>query len=156
MDGYRGLTALIESAWNELNGSDTVHRDHCLDVVGDVLETGRLAQADVERAVERLVTVALSEQRYTVRESALHAVSTASTHYELPYRVVEPLVAGLEGFEPLLLAYVLSVLSCTHDQAALPVVERSLHHPHAEVRWEAAEAVHELLWSQESARGGAA
>ncbi|MFJ4777174.1 hypothetical protein [Streptomyces sp. NPDC088762] len=61
MDGYQALTALIESAWTELNGSDASHRDFCLDVVSDVLETGRLTQDDAERAVERLVTVALSE-----------------------------------------------------------------------------------------------
>ncbi|MFD9047796.1 HEAT repeat domain-containing protein [Streptomyces zaomyceticus] len=153
MDGTQSLTVLIESVWEELDSSDAGHRDRCLDAVSDVLETGRLAQTDVEQAVGRLVTVALSGQGYTVRESALHAVSTASTHYELPYRVVEPLAAGVDGFEPLLLIYVLSVLSCTHDQAALPVVERFLHHPHTEVRSEAAEAVHELLWSQEFAQG---
>ncbi|MFD9408569.1 hypothetical protein ACFWBN_16350 [Streptomyces sp. NPDC059989] len=152
MDGYQGLTALIESAWEELNSSDAGRRDLCLDVVSDVLETGRLAQNDVERAVERLATVALSGESYEVRESALHAVCTASTHYELPYRVVEPLAAGADGFEPLLLAYVLAVLGCTHDQAALPIVERFLHHPHSEVRREASEAVTELHWHRESAQ----
>ncbi|MGP3987039.1 HEAT repeat domain-containing protein [Streptomyces sp. 3N207] len=146
MDGYQGLTALIESAWEELNSSDADRRDLCLDAVSDVLETGRLTQDDAERAVERLVTVALSDEGYPVRESALHAVCTASTHYELPYRVVEPLAAGTDGFAPLLLAYVLAILGCTHDQAALPIVERLLHHPHSEVRREAAEAVTELRW----------
>ncbi|MYS12082.1 hypothetical protein GTW71_37935, partial [Streptomyces sp. SID6041] len=53
MDGYQGLTAVIESAWEELNSSDTGRRDLCLDVVSDVLETGGLAQHDVERTVER-------------------------------------------------------------------------------------------------------
>ncbi|WP_329274471.1 HEAT repeat domain-containing protein [Streptomyces sp. NBC_00691] len=150
MDGYQGLTALIESAWEELNGSDTGRRDLCLDVVSDVLETGRLTPDDAERAVERLVTVALSDEGYSARESALHAACTASTHYELPYRVVEPLAVGSDGFEPLLLDYVLALLASTHDQAALPIVERFLHHPHPEVRREAAEAVNELRWSQES------
>jgi len=150
VDGYQGLTALIESAWEELNGSDAGRRDLCLDVVSDVLETGRLTPDDAERAVERLVTVALSDEGYPVRESALHAACTAATHYELPYRVVEPLAVGAEGFEPLLLDYVLAILGSTHDQAALPTVERFLHHPHPGVRREAAEAVNELHGSHGS------
>ncbi|WP_405942885.1 hypothetical protein [Streptomyces sp. NBC_00207] len=152
MDKQQGLTALIESAWEELNSPDTGRRDLCLDLVSDVLETGRLAQSDAERAVERLVAVALSDDGYAVQESALHAVCTASTHYELPYRVVEPLAAGVDGFEPVLLGYVLSILGCTHDQAALPIVERFLHHPHSEVRQDASEAVTELRWHRESAQ----
>jgi len=152
VDGYQSLTALIESAWEELNSPDAGRRELCLDVISDVLETGRLAQNDVERAVERLATVALSGENYEVRESALHAVCTASTHYKLPYRVVEPLAAGVDSFEPLLLAYVLAVLGCTHDEAALPIVERFLQHPHSEVRREALEAVTELHWHRESAQ----
>jgi hypothetical protein len=127
---------MLESAWEELNGSDVGRRDLALDVISDVLETGRLTRDDAERAVERLVTVALSGAGYAVRESALHAACTASTHYELPYRLVEPLVVGADGFEPLLLEYVLAILGSTHDQAALPIVERFLHHPHTGVRWE--------------------
>ncbi|MGW7433290.1 hypothetical protein ACWGIN_27585 [Streptomyces sp. NPDC054861] len=149
MDGYQGLTALTESAWEELSGSDAGRRDLCLDVVSDVLETGRLTPDDAE-PVERLVTVALSDEGYAVRESALHAACTASTHYELPYPVVEPLAVGADGFEPLLLDYVLAILGSTHDQAALSIVERFLHHRHPEVRRDAAEAVNELRWSQES------
>ncbi|MEU4356950.1 hypothetical protein [Streptomyces virginiae] len=148
MDGNQGLTALVESAWAELNGSDAGRRDLCLDLVSDVLETGRLTPDDAEGAVERLVAVALSDEGYPVRESALHAACTASTHYEIPYRVVEPLAVGADNFEPLLLAYVLAVLGSTHDQAALPIVERFLRHPHAEVRREAADAVNELRRSQ--------
>ncbi|MFJ9789614.1 HEAT repeat domain-containing protein [Streptomyces globosus] len=151
MDEYQGLTALIESAWEELEGSGAGRRALCLDAVDDVLETGRLTQDDAERAVERLVTVALSDEGHPVREAALHAVCTASVHYALPYRVVEPLAVAADVFEPLLLEYVLAVLASTHDQAALPIVERFLHHPHPEVRGEAAEAVAELRWSQESA-----
>ncbi|MFJ2821724.1 HEAT repeat domain-containing protein [Streptomyces toxytricini] len=149
MDEHQGLTALIESAWAELNGSDARRRDLCLDTVSDVLESGRLAQDYVERTVGRLVTVALSGENYAVRESALHAVCTASAHYELPYRVVEPLAAGADGFEPLLLAYVLAVLGSTRDRAALPVVERFLNHPHPEVRREASEALTDLHWPRE-------
>ncbi|MFI5766248.1 MULTISPECIES: hypothetical protein [unclassified Streptomyces] len=67
-------------------------------------------------------------------------------YYELPYRVVEPLAVGADGFEPLLLDYLLAILGSTHDQAALPVVERFLHHPDLGVRKGAAEAVNELLW----------
>ncbi|MER5555858.1 hypothetical protein ABT001_30025 [Streptomyces sp. NPDC002793] len=149
-DGYRSLTAMVESAWEELASSDAGRRDHCLDAVNDVLETSRLTQNDAERAVERLVTFALSDEGYPVRESALHAVGTASTYYELPYRVVEPLAAGADGFEPLLLAYVLAILGCTHDRAALPIVERFLYHRHPEVRREAADAVTELSWHRRS------
>ncbi|MGW0750813.1 hypothetical protein [Streptomyces sp. NPDC002587] len=100
MDGLQGLTALIESAWEELNSSDAGRRDLCLDVVSEVLETGRLMPDDAEQAVERLVTVALSDESYPVRGSALHAACTASTHYKLPYRVVEPLAVSADGFEP--------------------------------------------------------
>ncbi|MFJ4898887.1 hypothetical protein [Streptomyces sp. NPDC088727] len=46
MDGYQGLTAMIESAWEELNGSGAGRRDLCLDVVSDVLETARLTPGD--------------------------------------------------------------------------------------------------------------
>ncbi|OEJ98010.1 hypothetical protein J116_011850 [Streptomyces thermolilacinus SPC6] len=143
---------MIESAWEQLNSSDVDCRDLSLEVVCDVLETGRLTQIDAERTVERLVTVALSDEGYAVRESALNAVSTASTHYELPYRVVEPLAVGADGFEPLLLTYVLGILGSTHDQAALPLVERFLDHPHAEVNREASQAVTELRWYRESAQ----
>ncbi|MBP2037878.1 HEAT repeat domain-containing protein [Streptomyces avidinii] len=158
MDGYRALTAWIESAWKELkelkdlDGSDAGRRDFCLDAVSDILETGRLTQDDAERAVERLVTVALSDEGHQVRESALHAVCTASARYLLPYRVVEPLAAGADGFEPLLLEYVLGVLGATHDQAALPVVERFLQHPRPDVRKEAADAVRELDGCRERSR----
>ncbi|MFJ3590457.1 HEAT repeat domain-containing protein [Streptomyces sp. NBC_01259] len=157
MDGYQGLTAMIESAWEELNGSDAGRRDLCLDVISDVLETARLTPGDAERAVEHLVAVALSDEGHPVRESALHAVLTASTHYELPYRVVEPLAVGADAFESVLLDYVLGVLGSTHDQAVLPVVERFLQHPHPEVRREAAEAVNEVRRSRrETAEGGTA
>ncbi|MFE5485910.1 HEAT repeat domain-containing protein [Streptomyces sp. NPDC056527] len=150
MDEYQGLAALIESAWKEVDASCADRRDSCLDAVSDVLETGRLTQDDAERVIERLVTIALSDEGHAVRESALHAICSASTHHELPYRVVEPLAVGAAGFEPLLLDYVLSILGSTHDQAALPIVERFLQHPHLDVRREAADAVHELSWSRES------
>lgn len=156
VDGHQGLTALIESAWKELDGLDAGRRDLCLDVVGDVLETGRLTPDDAERAVERLVSIALSDEGHPVRESALNAVCAASMRYELPYGVVEPLAVGADAFEPLLLDYVLAILGATHDLAALPVVERFLQHPHPEVRRAAAEEVKELHWSGESARGEAA
>ncbi len=152
VDGYQALTALIESAWEELRNPDTGRRDLCLEVVSDILETGRLTPSDAERVVERLVTVALSDESYAMRESALHAVCTASHCYELPFRVAQPLAVGVDRFEPLLLAYVLSILGCTHDQAALPVVERFLRHPHPEVSGEASEAVKELRWSREPAQ----
>ncbi|MET9595495.1 HEAT repeat domain-containing protein [Streptomyces sp. NPDC006516] len=88
-----------------------------------------------------------------VRESALHAVCIASTHYQLPYRVVEALAVGADAFEPVLLRYVLFILGATYDRVVLPVVERYLRHPDPEVRREAAEAVDELGRSREFARG---
>lgn len=145
--------AVVESAWEELDGAATRRRDLCLDVVSDVLETGCLATDDAERVVERLVLVALSPESCAVRESALHAVCTASTHYRLRYKVVEALAVGADAFEPVLLRYVLFILGATYDRAALPVVERYLRHPDPEVRREAAEAVDELGRSREFARG---
>ncbi|WP_331735510.1 hypothetical protein OG379_41010 (plasmid) [Streptomyces sp. NBC_01166] len=156
MDEYLGLTAFIESAWQELNDPDTDRRHFCLDAISDVLETGRLTQSDAERTVERLVAVALSDEGYPVRESSLHAACTAATLYELPYQVVKPLAVGADGLEPLLLTYVLGILGSTHDQAALPIIERFHDHPHPEVRREVEEAVHELRWSGESSQGGTA
>ncbi|MEU9062989.1 hypothetical protein AB0D13_30030 [Streptomyces sp. NPDC048430] len=144
VDAYRGLTASIEAAWEELEGSEAGSRHLRLDAISDILETGRLPQKDAVRAVERLVIVALSAEDHAVRESALNAACTASTYYELPYRVVEPLAAGADRFEPLLLAYVLTILGGTHDHAALPIIERFRHHDHPEVRREAAEAVTEV------------
>ncbi|MEJ8645482.1 hypothetical protein WKI68_38150 [Streptomyces sp. MS1.HAVA.3] len=144
VDGYQRLTALIESAWQELQAGDAGRRDHCLEVVSDVLETGHLTQDDAERAVARLVPVALSDEGHTVRESALHAIFTGSTRYRFPYRVVEPLADGVDRFERVLLGYVLGILCDTYDQAALPIIERFLDHPHPEVRKEAAEAAGEL------------
>ncbi|MEC4574949.1 hypothetical protein [Streptomyces virginiae] len=155
MDGYQALTALLESAWKELDGCAAGRRDLCLDAIGDVLETGRLTPDDAVRAVERLVTIALSDEGYPVRESALHATCTAATHYELPYGVVEPLAVAADDFEPLLLDYVLGILGATHDLAALPVVERFLLRPHPEVRRVAAEEVKELRRSRQSARANA-
>lgn len=153
MDDYQGMTTLLASAWQDLNDSDADRAHLCLDAVSDVLETGRLTQYDAERSVERLVTVALADESYLVREAALHAACTAATHYELPYRAVEPLAVSADDFEPLLLTYVLAILSCTHDQRALPIVERFHQHPRADVRKEAADAVHELRWIRESAPG---
>ncbi|MEV7441955.1 hypothetical protein AB0O22_12475 [Streptomyces sp. NPDC091204] len=92
----------------------------------------------------------LSGESHALRESALHAIRTATTPYALPYRVAEPLAAGVDGFEPLLLAYVLAVLGSTDDRMVLPVVERFLRPPHPKVRREAADAVSELHRLRES------
>ncbi|MFF4429171.1 hypothetical protein ACFYZ4_08345 [Streptomyces sp. NPDC001513] len=54
MNRYRSPEAWVEAAWQELDAPDTGRRDGCLEVVGDMLETGRLSQDDAERAVERL------------------------------------------------------------------------------------------------------
>ncbi|MFJ7155870.1 HEAT repeat domain-containing protein [Streptomyces sp. NPDC101118] len=143
----REPTELLEESWQEFESPGPGRRHLCLDAIGDVLETGRLGQDDVERTVGRLVAVALAEEDHTTQESALHAVSTAAAHHELPYRLVEPLAAGADHFPPLLLEYVVGVLGATHDPAALPAVERFLSHPREGVRREAADAVYELEWS---------
>ncbi|MFD7910261.1 HEAT repeat domain-containing protein [Streptomyces sp. NPDC059752] len=155
MTGSKSPMAWIEWAWQELDAPDAGRRDSCLEVVGDVLETGLLAQGDAVRVVERLVAVALSDESYELRESALHALCTATTPYELPYLVVAPLAAA-DGMEPLLLEYVLDVLGATGDRAALPAVERFLRHPDPGVRREAADAVKELRWRLHPAREGTA
>ncbi|MGW3326627.1 HEAT repeat domain-containing protein [Streptomyces virginiae] len=147
--------AWIESAWQELDAPDAGRRDSCLDVVGDVLGTGLLAHDDAVRVAERLVAIALSDESYELRESALHALCTATTPYEFPYRLVAPLAAA-DGMEPLLLEYVLGVLGSTGDRAALPAVERFLRHPHPGVRREAADAVRELHWRLRPDREGTA
>ncbi|WP_314248952.1 HEAT repeat domain-containing protein [Streptomyces kutzneri] len=155
MTGPKSPTVWVESAWQELDAPDAGRRRSRLEVVGDVLETGFLAQGDAERVVERLVAVALSDESYELRESALHAICTATAPYGLPYRVVAPLAAAA-GMEPLLLEYVLAALGTTGDRAALPAVERFLCHPHPGVRREAADAVKELQWRLDPAREGTA
>ncbi|MGZ9930332.1 HEAT repeat domain-containing protein [Streptomyces sp. NC-S4] len=155
MTGPKSSMAWIESAWQELDAPDTGRRDSCLEVVGDVLETGLLSQDDAERVAARLVAVALSDESYELRESALHALCTATAPYEFPYRVVAPLAAA-DGMEPVLLEYVLGVLGSTGDRAALPAVERFLRHPRPGVRREAADAVGELRRRLDPAREGTA
>ncbi|MFD4869190.1 hypothetical protein [Streptomyces sp. NPDC058412] len=49
MNRYRSPEAWVEAAWQELDTPDTGRRDGCLEVVGDMLETGRLSQDDAER-----------------------------------------------------------------------------------------------------------
>ncbi|MFD3471946.1 hypothetical protein ACFWWM_37575 [Streptomyces sp. NPDC058682] len=165
MTGPKSPTAWIESARQELDAPDAGRRDSCLEVVSDVLETGLLARDDAARddaarddavrVVERLVAVALSDEGYELRESALHALCTATAPYELPQRVVAPLAAA-DGMEPLLLEYVLGVHGATGDRAALPAVGRFLRHPDPGVRREAADAVKELRWRLHPAREGTA
>ncbi|MFJ1564991.1 hypothetical protein ACIOG8_12315 [Streptomyces erythrochromogenes] len=147
---------MIESAWRELDAPDAGNRDGCLEVVADILERGLPARADAERVAGRLVAVALSDEGYALRESALHALSAGTTSYEFAHRALEPLAAGADRFEPLLLEYVLYVLGCAGGRSALPVVERFLHHPAPEVRREAAEAARELHWRLRAVREGTA
>lgn len=144
MTDSHDLTALVASAWEAVDDPATARRDLSLDAIGDVLETGRLPQDEVERAVERLVTLALSAKGDAVRESALHALCLAVGQYRLPYRTLAPLAEHGDDFGPVLLPYVLAAVSSTHDRQALPLVQRYLRHPHPEVRGEAAEALHEL------------
>ncbi|MFC9584808.1 hypothetical protein ACFVJ8_18530 [Streptomyces yangpuensis] len=156
MSGRPSARAVIESAWRELDAPDTGSRDGCPEVVADILEQGLLERADAEQVAGRLVAVALSGEGYVLRESALNALGAGTTSYVLPYRVLEPLAAGADGFEVLLLEHVLPVLGCAGDRAALPVVERFLGHPDPAVRRGAADAVRELQWSLRRNREGPA
>ncbi|KLJ00515.1 hypothetical protein WQ59_15330 [Streptomyces sp. KE1] len=126
----------------------TARRDLCLDAVGDLLDTGGLPRAERERAVGRLVALALSARDDEVQESALHALCVAADHHQLSYAVIAPLAGRGDGegdnFSPVLLPYVLAALSATYDRRALPLVQRYLRHPHPGVRAEAAEALREL------------
>lgn len=62
VDGHQGLAGSTGSGWEGLDGSGAGRRDLCLDAVGDVLAAGLLTRDDAERVVERLVTVALSDE----------------------------------------------------------------------------------------------
>ncbi|WP_129842394.1 hypothetical protein [Streptomyces sp. RFCAC02] len=149
MDGFQAPTALIAAVPGESDGFGAGRRDLFLDTVGDCLDMGRPTPDEAERAVERLIAVALSEESRPVRESALHAVCLASTHHELPYRLVEPLAACADALDPPLLGHALAILGSTHDRSALPVVERFLRHCHSGVR---AEAADELRQSRQPGR----
>ncbi|WP_051716148.1 HEAT repeat domain-containing protein [Streptomyces bikiniensis] len=147
MDGYARLTARIEKAWEKFDDPATPHRDFRLDEISDVLEAGLLTQEDAERAVGRMVGVALSgDEDRAVLESALYAVCTAGTRYTLPLPLVKPLADAADRFDPPLLAYVLSALGSTYDKAATPLAERFLDHPHPEIRREAEDALTEIRW----------
>ncbi|MEV7674465.1 hypothetical protein [Streptomyces sp. NPDC088752] len=147
MDGYENLAARVERARAEFDDPATPHRDFCLDAVGDLLEAGLLTREDAERAVGRMVALALSDDEdRTVLESALHAVCTAGTRYVLPLPLVAPLAAAADRFDPPLLAYVLSALGSTHDRAAVPLARRFLDHPRPELRREAEDALTEIRW----------
>ncbi|MCX4825544.1 hypothetical protein OG883_37985 [Streptomyces sp. NBC_01142] len=144
MDEHGQVRERLRTARATLSHVDARQRDFCADDLGDLLDSAYLSQADAERVVGWLVERAVSDVDYAVRESALHAVSNAGVRYKLPYSSVEPLAAGIDAFEPLLLEYVLFSLSATHDPAARPIIEPFLGHPDAAVREEAALAMAEL------------
>ncbi|MFJ7298969.1 hypothetical protein [Streptomyces sp. NPDC099088] len=131
MDQYRERMLQLEAAWTSLGSASARERDVWADSVGDLLEQPYLAQADAERLVGWLVQLAVSDHDDAVRESALHAVAAAGAPYELPFAVVEPLAVHIDGFKPVVLEYVLSSLSATHDERARPVIEPFLTHADA-------------------------
>ncbi|MGW6027472.1 hypothetical protein [Streptomyces sp. NPDC055099] len=144
MDEYRQLLEQLDSAWVTLAGADGRRHEVWADELGDLVASRCLKQADAERAVGRLVQVAVSEAGHAVRESALHAVGEACARHEIPYEVLVPLATHADAFAPRLLEYVLFSLSATHDGRALPFVEPFLAHPDPGVREEARLAVAEL------------
>lgn len=144
VDAYRQVLEQIDSAWVTLVGADVRRREVWADELGDLLASGFLEPADAERAVGRLVEVAVADAEHAVRESALHAVGEACARHEIPYEVLVPLTAPVDAFAPQLLEYVLFSLSATHDRRALPAVEPFLAHPDPGVREEARLAVAEL------------
>ena len=144
MDEYRQRLQQLETAWTTLDSADARQRELWADDLGDLLESACLQHAEAERAVGRLVQLAVAAGDHAVRESALHAVAEAGVPYELPYAVVEPLADNIGAFEPLLLGYVLCSLSATHDERARGPIEPFLTHPDADVRREARFAMAEL------------
>lgn len=144
MDEYQRRLEQLETAWIELDRADARQQENWADGLGDLLESGYLSQADAGRVVGWLAQRAVSDVDYTVRESALHAISEAGGQYELPYVAIEPLAAKVDAFEPLLLEYVLFSLSATHDERARRSIEPFLDHSNASVRKEAELAMTEL------------
>ncbi|MGW6273968.1 hypothetical protein [Streptomyces sp. NPDC055060] len=144
MDACRRLRGRSDTAWQAPADAGAREREIWADGLGDLLASGGLEQADAERAVGRLVQVAVRDAEYAVREAALHALSEAAVRYALPYGVLGPLAAHIDGFAPPLLEYVLFSLSATHDVRALQPVEPFLTHADAGVREEAERAVAEL------------
>ncbi|MGW0904118.1 hypothetical protein [Streptomyces sp. NPDC002853] len=144
MDEYRQLLHELDTAFAALAVADARRRELWADELGDLLVSGCLEPADAERAVGRLVGVAVADAEHAVRESALHAVGEACARHEIRYEVLAPLAAQVDAFAPPLLEYVLFSLAATHDRRALPSVEPFLAHPDPGVREEARLAVAEL------------
>ncbi|WP_181874290.1 HEAT repeat domain-containing protein [Marinitenerispora sediminis] len=132
------------AAWTPQCTADAPRRDLAVDELGDLLRSAGLAQEAAEGLTSCLVRLAVTDQDDTVRESALNALSEALLQYELPYALVKPLAEHIDGFRPVLVGYVLFVLSSTRAPAARPVIERFLEHPDASLREEAAAAMDEL------------
>ncbi|MEV6757507.1 hypothetical protein [Streptomyces sp. NPDC051214] len=144
MDEYRQLPRELDPARVAPDAADARRREVWADELGDLLASGRLEQGAAERAVARLVQVAVADADHAVRESALHAVGEGCARHEIPYEVLVPLAVNVDAFAPQLLEYVLFSLSATHDRRALPPIEPFLAHPDPGVREEARLAVAEL------------
>ncbi|MQY05286.1 HEAT repeat domain-containing protein [Actinomadura macrotermitis] len=134
----------LDESLARLGDPDPRRRDVAAAEIGDLLRGGGLGFAAATAAVARLVESALGEQDFLARESALHAITEAFGRYEFPLEVVAPLATGRAGIEPVLLGYVLYILSATHDPRACPLVRPFLDHPDPGVREEAALALTEI------------
>jgi HEAT repeat protein len=134
------LTALAD-----LTRRDTRQRDLAAETLSDLLRTGALAHSDAQAAVTALVALAGNDPDATVQESALHAITEAFDHYELPLRLFRPLQQQMPTMPPILLAeYALYILAATHDPDARPTIETFLAHPDPAVHRAAREAIAEL------------
>ncbi|WP_418960116.1 hypothetical protein [Streptomyces tritici] len=97
MDAYEQLMHRLEAAWTTPSSADTRQRASWAEELSDLLEWGSLRDGDAERVVGRLVQVAVTDGDHGVRESALHAVSSAAGPYQMPYAVVAPLAAHVDA-----------------------------------------------------------
>jgi len=134
----------LQAALDALTHADARQRDLAADQLGDLLRTAALTQADTERAVTHLVTVAVTDADWTVRESALNSIVEAFNGKQLPLRLFQPLQHHLAAMPPALLDHALYILAATHDPAARPAIEAFINHPDSNVRRYAAEALSEL------------
>lgn len=136
---------VLQAALASLTHDDVQRRDRAAEELGDLLRAGAVDLAGAETAVTSLVAVTVNDPEPSVQESALHAVTEAFDHYQLPLRIIQPLRRLLPTMPPALIGYALYVLAATHDLDARNVIEPFLTHPDSAVRLDAAEALTDLL-----------
>ncbi|NUT96200.1 MAG: hypothetical protein HOY78_29655 [Saccharothrix sp.] len=131
----------VHESFVALGSAEPRDREVAAAELGDLLRGGGLDAATTERAVARLVEVAVEDSDRDVVEEALHAIGEV---HEVPLRLVLPLTRRMPGWDEHLLDHALAILACTHDPAAKALVEAYADHPHPGVRRSAAEALVEL------------